>query len=369
MTIHNQPTDTAFARSPMLYEIEESTPAAEFVIADVYIWTGAQALRPAQYSYRLRKSLPASNRVTFDVSSFVTSLISQQTVGVFEGEQDKLASEECVWVQVEFRYLDNADAISSIQATSSFVIASNGYGEYLEGANQQWSVFMTSVKNHRISNAQRSIFAVNNSNATDISLIRVTFDAGGSTDFPLDGTTPKTTSSSNLRFFDLSPDQLGIVGTGYTIQAINSVNAVVDSIRIDIVEECRYDVTTMYYTNRYGVWDFVPFNKKHMESVKAKTFEYLKALGGVSYSTNTGQRTRYNGQTTKSHTFNTTFLHESIAEAIEQMMIANETYAYELEIPLVPTTENFNVLSSTNDKLIQYTMNFDEAFYTQNMIR
>ena len=93
----------------------------------------------------------------------------------------------------------------------------------------------------------------------------------------------------------------------------------------------------------------------------------------LSYDTYKHQQTQFLVQGKSSITMNTGYLNEDYNKVIEELMLSEQVWMYRdgntTITPIIPTTKQITYKTSVNDRLIDYTINFDMAFDKINNIR
>ena len=154
----------------------------------------------------------------------------------------------------------------------------------------------------------------------------------------------------------------------YSIQLLDSTEAVLDSI--DIYPECepKYSVNTIRYINRYGVWDSIYFFKASQDNFNVSSEQYRRSIGtsstsGYSYSTTDELYKQYNTNGKTRTTLNTGFVVEEYKEAIKDLMMSERVMLN--GSPVTVVSNSMTLQKSVNDKTINYTIEVEEAFDTR----
>ncbi len=154
-----------------------------------------------------------------------------------------------------------------------------------------------------------------------------------------------------------------------------------------ITEPCSiYQPYKVVFVNRFGVLQDLFFSLKSIESItttgetyKANNFNYtgdttdLVAKRGNKYDSNKHQITQYNKMGKESITLNTGYLSEDYNDVIEELMLSEQVWLMATDseevLPVIPKTQNLTYKTSINDRLVQYTIDFDYAFDKINSVR
>ena len=94
----------------------------------------------------------------------------------------------------------------------------------------------------------------------------------------------------------------------------------------------------------------------------------------VSYSIGSPQVSQYDKLGKESITLNTGYLSDDYEEVIKQLLLSEQVFLTkltdtELVLPIIPKTSNVTYKTTLNDRLVQYTIEFDYAFDKINTIR
>ena len=146
------------------------------------------------------------------------------------------------------------------------------------------------------------------------------------------------------------------------------------TITVNNICEPKFTPLKVTFINRFGAYQDFYFFKKTIEKFNVTDEKYKSNTiqsSSVTYNTYTGQQTRYNINAVSSIKLNTGFVVEDMVEVIEELFLAENVWVrYENKtLPIIPTSKEFSVKSSLNDKLINYTIDFDFAFNKINNVR
>ena len=166
-----------------------------------------------------------------------------------------------------------------------------------------------------------------------------------------------------------------------TIPANTNTIAVKDSggttqKTITVVNVCepKYTPYKVTFINRYGVFQDLYTFKKTTESFNVTDEKFKRNIissSTVTYGVNQAQQTRYNINATSSITLNTGFIKEDMNETIEEMFLSENIWIRynNKTLPIIPKTKNLKFKTVLNDKLIDYTIDFEFAFDKINNVR
>ena len=161
------------------------------------------------------------------------------------------------------------------------------------------------------------------------------------------------------------------------VQASDAIASINDqpTLRYEILCEPKYNVIDCVFINKFGCWDSFSFLKKSVQKFNTTSSNYKRSIGevgasGFSYSLTDHQKVQYNKNGYKSITVNTGFVDESFNLLLEEMMLSEKMYLIIDDVvePVNLNTSSVELKASVNDKLINYTMDFDFAYDNLNNI-
>ena len=146
------------------------------------------------------------------------------------------------------------------------------------------------------------------------------------------------------------------------------------TINVNNVCEPKFTPYKVTFLNRMGSYQDVYFFKKSIETFNVTDETYKRntvSTSSVSYLTNETQQQRYNANATKSITLNTGFINEDSNQTIEELFLAENVWIrYDGKtLPLIPKSKSMTFKTSLNDKLANYTVDFEFAFNKINNVR
>ena len=134
------------------------------------------------------------------------------------------------------------------------------------------------------------------------------------------------------------------------------------------------------YINKYGaqqdLWFFLKETKnlaRTNEGYKANTITYPS--GGATYSIQDAPNKVFNTQAKQTHTFSSGYYPEFLNQQFEELLLSEFIWwstfkkGVGIVIPLKVKTSTVAFKTSVNDRLIEYTIEFEEAFDYINNIR
>jgi len=373
-------------RSPyFIYDNSTSTGGDGLQSSLLYLWiyTGNKTTSvQASPKYTL-DSEAIDGEVTFEISELVRDYISNSFDGNYVSNT--------VWLnwKVISTYVAGNPSNPAQQTLSVF----DGYGYFEEGSNPQ-----------NLETALQSNTTIFTNDLANINIpIHVTEDTTVS--YLKDG---EIIFTKDLVYSISNADQVQYVQnssldadvfkkrvdaiTGTTLEAFNCVKniasdvyqefdadsiyidkgGVIEVIKIEEVEECKYNPYKVTFVNKFGALQDLWFFKRSNLSLKTKEESYkANIISSGTYSTNTRQDTIFNKTGAESLKLNTGFYPESYNEIFRQLSLSEEVWInYEGKtLPISVKSSSLNYKTSVNDKLINYTINVEFSNDKINNIR
>ena len=383
-------------RSPFYIKVSDSSLATATL--ELYIYEGAKDVTPdaADLKYTITKSeLENNNQVVFEISELIRDYIDVK----YDGEYDSY----CGWANAVISAADSdGTAISSPSNYTNQFVAVDGYGYFEEGVNPEpsRSLFQSNLIIYRPNdgNINVPVFAedtnsvayynngtivrsqtISDSDNTNqkIQYISVSGNSDNATYEERvleDGGTLE--SSKCLRDF-LSLLDIGEVDeivVSYDTSAGTSAHV----IKVRTLDCSIYDPIRVTFVNKYGALQDLWFDKKSLNSINVQSNDYKASVMDFSstptYDTTAHQNRVLDLVGTESITMNTGYIDESFNEVFRQLMLSEQVWMTRLTdteevLPLRPKTQSLQFKTRTNDKLVNYTVEFDFAFDKINTIR
>jgi hypothetical protein len=380
-------------RSPYFLSVSDTDLA--YATLGIEIYTGE---RDADYTgnnqYSLRKNIILNTtKVSFEISELIRDYLDMEFDGGYSASDQDYT---CKWVRMTLTAFDGNDVQLSQSITTSLAI--DGYSYFEEGLINSVS------KNTLISN--RDVFAL------DDNIYRIPLYTGTSVNitFLLNGEIVNTYTNSgsveseeqvkHISINDLSEYDSFIsrivkndgvfennsciskfknslsIGKVDTIH-IGNTDGTLDIINVKTIDECKYEPKKITFINKFGVLQDMYFFKKSIEKMTTKRESYKAntLTSSNSYETYNHTKRDFNIQANESISLSSGFLNESYNEVFKQLMlsekvwITNRTNTQEQVLPINIKTSNITYKTSVNDRLVEYTIEFDNSYNVLNDIR
>lgn len=372
-------------RSPKYVSIDDSS--LSYAILKLFIWNGSSSSQPSAETYNIRKS------GTFIVFFEIAELIRDYLDTTFDGNY----SGQAVWVSTSlFAYDSNNNEVSD--DGESFV-AFDGYNYFEESRGRsvpntimitnrklfvledntfrvpiytETSPTVTFLKDNEI--VGTTTLQSSNESGEQISYVSIYGDTTNWDSFKErvlenGGTDYESNKCLEAYFNDYS--------IGAVDKIIVSDSDGVQTINVSILEECKYEPKKVTFVNKFGALQDMYFFKKSVESMNVTKESYKSNIldSNMAYYSSNHVYRDFNVVGKESITLSSGFLGEEYNEVFKQMMlsekvwITNITDDGEQVLPINVKTGDITYKTSLNDKLVQYTIEFDNSFDAINNIR
>jgi len=379
-------------RSPYFLSTTNSNLA--YAELDIEIYSGE---KDSDYTgnnqYSLRKNIILTQTtITFEISELIRDYLDMQFNGTYyDSDQDYT----CRWVRMTLTSLNGNGVQLSQSITTNLAI--DGYSYFEEG--------LIDAISSNVLMSNRDVFAL------DDNIYRIPLYTGTSMNvtFLLNGEIVNTYTSGvsseseeqikHISINDISQYDSFIsrivktngifennsciskfknslsIGKVDTIH-IGNTDGTLDIINVKTIDECKYEPKKITFINKFGVLQDMYFFKKSVEKMTTKRESYkANTLTQTYYNTNTHTKRDFNIEANESVSLSSGFLNESYNEVFKQMMlsekvwITNRTNTQEQVLPINIKTSNITYKTSVNDRLVEYTIEFDNSYNVLNDIR
>ena len=367
-----------FIRTP-----DESDADLSFFRLILTIFKGSVGSTPAcgdlNETVTLEKNiLPTETSVTFETSDIVNQYFEQTFTGTYSADMQSL------WVSTGIT-ARKADGTLIGSSTDAVYLAQEGFNTFKEGVN--------------FTDENEALISSNYIQVKDGDAIRLPVNAQSvtSVEFKEGNTTISTQAISD----DLSsPQKIQYVVRSYS-STINIDSIVVNftgrsssgtrTITVEAVEECKFSPYKCVFLNRWGAFQDVYFFKKSTSSLESKNETFNKSIfaantitsslvGGVctpastynTYSTTDHSMQTFNTNAKQSLVLNTGFIKETMNITLEELLLSEYIWLVDSSnnvFPSILKESNLQTKTSLNDRLINYTMNFEMSFDYINNVR
>lgn len=348
---------------------------------DLYIYTGTQGFsRPSKPTYSLR-SFAVQNISVFEISELVKDYFQSNFDGDYQSDN--------YWVDYRTtRYInDVAQSPSGYTSLTGF----NGYGYFEDGVNPQnnYSLLQSNKTILKLGDAP-IVIAVDTSNTSNVGfyyenepVYNKTISSDIQSNLQIEYVT-NTVNGSDVFENRVIQDGGTFEGSKCLIDFSNEFEIFpidtiyvdgdygVDLIKVQNVEECKYQPYKITFINKFGALQDVWFFKRTNENLTTKKEEFKRNIivnGTYNISNHQNKILTKNGS--EKLTLNTGFYPEEYNEVFKQMQLSEDCWieVNNKTLPVNITSSELAYKTKLNDKLINYTINVEYAFDVINNIR
>ncbi len=345
------------SRSPYFFK---ATPTVLYdsMRADIYIYRGNKLTdKPAAPTFQASKFVIQAGQpiISIDIHKLVNDFVQNEfTQNVSTGVQTTNQLDS-VWVFIDAGiYLDSV-LLYSINQT---LIALDGFGYHQELANPSVNKkVLSTINNHIVYNSSKYPLYFLSTGLTSITI------NGVSVPFTLDA----YFNNQYIAYVDV----MQYAGVSTKFNAVFVYGAETITHNITVKTECRNELVNCIFKNKYGFWQKIPFNKLSKLNLDIDSSDYNPFISDFgSYNLNQHTKRSYLTNGNEKIVVNTDFLPEEYNLLFKELMLSEQIYLEQgaTILPVNLNKKSFAYKTKLNDKLIQYSMDFEYSFKTINNI-
>jgi len=364
-------------------------PNASYAILGLKIWSGNLQSIPLDPQYTIRKSVVATgNEIFFELSELIRDYIEITFNGDYNGQ--------AVWFQVIQNVFNASSTTPIFSSTSITQLALDGYWYFEEPQTATPSALISNRELFVLEdNAFRIPIYINN-NPT------VVFYKDGEV-IASETFSSSIESSEQIKYVSIYGDDVnwdtfqerviddnGVYESNDCLQSffdnfsIGAVDKItisdsngIETIKVNVIEECKYEPKKVTFVNKFGALQDMYFFKKSKENLSIKKESYkanIISSFGTYDKTNHVNRD-FNVVGKESISLSSGYLSEEYNEVFKQLLLSEKVWitniieSGEQVLPINVKTSSIAYKTSVNDKLVDYTIEFDKSFDTINNIR
>ena len=318
---------------------------------DLFIWDGLITDRPTTPQYTIKKSvITGDSNITLEIAELIRDYFTIS----FNDDYSSIARYVTTAVN---SFNDNDEPAETNPVVTNFV-ALDGYGYFQEGTNPELS--------------RNALFTSNNIYLPENTAGNFPIFAEGVGKVVIDSTTTQITDNGNT---NQKIQYITIPANSSTIQIFDTDDTTLKkTVTVTNVCEPKYTPLKVTFVNKFGAFENLYFFKANRETTNVSDELFKKNIISnttSTYNTYDNQRQRINVNAQTSLTLNTGFIKEEMNQTIEELFFSENVYIrFESQtLAVIPKTKTLEYKTSLNDKLINYTIQFDFAFDRINNIR
>ena len=327
--------------------------AIKTVDLKIYVYEGTEgSYASTDLRYEIQKEiLTGDTNVVFEIAELVRDYLT------VDFNNDYLS--KAIWATTIATILDENDIVYSYGSpVSNNYLAVNGYGYFEDEINPELS--------------RNALMTSNTIYLPEATAGKLPIFAEGVGKVTIDSVDTQITDSGNT---NQKIQYLTIPADSQTIQVYDTDDTtLLKTIKVNNVCEPKYTPLKVTFINKYGAFQDLYFFKKSTESfqVTDETFKRNTIENStVTYPKYGGQEERYNTNARKNISLNTGFINEDSNSAIEELFLSENVWIRQdnSTLPIVPKSKSLTLKTSLNDKLANYTVDFEFAFNKINNVR
>jgi hypothetical protein len=327
-----------------------------------------------------KKPLTGEDSVSFDISELVNDFIEQKFINNTPLTGYNVSADtQSVWVTVVTSARESDGTIIGSTTTTNY-LAQEGYNDFKDGVNYTTEPIAMISGNYIQYNKGDYIY------------LPVNAERVNSVNFKYNGSSISTYGVSDNGNANQKVDYSYYL----TAQEIDEIEITYDttqteSITVKEIEECKYPVHKIVFLNRWGAFQDLYFFKKSVESLESRSENFNRSIFQARqvyyteregecnenynynvYSTTAHAKKTFNANATESISLNTGFVPESMNPYFEELMVSEYVWLVDENDVVYPVNlkdSSFTYKTGLNDRLINYTMNFEKSFALVNNIR
>ena len=379
----------------------------------LYIYEGVKDTTPdaADLKYTIVKAeLEGNNQVVFEISELVRDYIDAK----YDGEYDSYT----VWVNPFITIYDvNGGLIPNQYVTitpsdyTDQFVATDGYGYFEEGINPDFDkgLMMTPATLYRVQDRDINIpvsaettnsvafrlngetvksVTISDTDNTDQKIQYIASDGNSDSDSYRervleDGGVfePNSLLEAFEDVVDIGAiDEVWVnytVGTEVNEDSQTVENTATHVLKVKTFDCSKYEPIRVTFVNKFGAFQDLYFTRRNNESVNVKSDAFKASVldfTNFTYDTSAHQQRTLNLVGNESIVLNTDYIDESCNEHIRQLMLSEQVWMTRLTdeekiVPLKLRTQSLQMKTRVNDKLVQYSLEFEVANDKINNIR
>ena len=321
------------------------------VVVDLYVWDGTISDQPVTPAYTINKSvISGQTNITLEIAELVRDFITI----TFNDDYNSIAR----YVRTVVSSFDDSDEPFDTNPIVTDYVALDGYGYFEEGTNPELD--------------RHALMSATNIYLPEGTAGKLPIFAEGVGKVIIDGVTTQITDNGNtnqkIQYVTIPADKS-------SIQVFDTDDSTLKkTITISNICEPKYTSFKVTFVNKFGAFQDLYFFKKTSEVTNVTDELFKKNIitnTSSTYNTYENQRGRINVNAQTSLTMNTGFIKENMNQTIEELFYSENVFIrYENKtLAVIPKSKSLQFKTVLNDKLINYTVNFDFAFDRINNVR
>ena len=353
------------ARSPYIVEVNETGQDGSMV--RLYLWNGLGSA-PASPTYTFTKNIPSAIQTSnyYNVSPYIREYIKNiLNQNVYNTIGATYTPNYCNVIIKRYKLVGST--YTFLDETSYY--AWDGYGYHEDGANPSRGNILLDAKNYYYYYDSNAVLATDeNARAGFITLENTDYEAIY-TNLRTGATwQPTITGFGSATWHDIPRVYPLWYADGNNLQIIDpNTSLVVREFNFIPIQECRYEPYTIDFINKYGAWQREFFFKASYDNMEVKTNQYQLMHPAINnYNTIYGNYKDFNVNGKQTIRLNTGFVKEDFKENLTQLMLSERILINGMPVTL--KTKGIDRVKQINNRMINYTLEFEMAYDVINTI-
>lgn len=251
---------------------------------------------------------------------------------------------------------------------TNYYLAFNGYGYFEEGSQPQLSRHAL-ISSDYVYVPEGTTVSIPFYTEDDIEIV---YTRNGSQTTEDLASYFNDTSEKAVKYIDFAPNT---DNSPYDIKVYNNGQTTLHkTIQLIPVCEPKYTSIKCTFLNKFGVLQTMYFFKKSSESMTIEDNSFRRntiSTSTLTYDTKEAQIQRFDVDSRASVVLNTGFVNEDFNKTIEELFLAENVWINwnNYDRAVIPKSKSLSYKTGKNDKLINYTIEFDFASSKINNVR
>ena len=319
----------------------------------LYVYSGTEgSYSDTDLKYTINKNIIiGQTNIVLEVAELIRDYIDITFDGTYTSHTK--------WVSAVVTYFDsNGDQYDYSNPQIFTYIAVDGYGYFEEEINPE-------LERH-------ALISANNIYLPEGTAGKLPIFAEGVGKVTIDSSDTEITDNGNS---NQKIQYITIPADSSTIQVYDTDDTtLLKTITLNNICEPKFTPYKVVFQNRYGALQDLFFFKKTTESFNVTDETFKRNIinsSTVTYATSETQNQRYNVNGKTRLTLNTGFLKEDMNQTIEELFLTENAWIdYGGNVlPIIPASKSMTFKTSLNDRLTDYTIDFEFGFDKINNIR
>lgn len=348
-------------RSPHFLSVSDTDLATATL--DIEIYTGDETTGYSgtpQYSLS-KKIILNTTKISFEISELIRDYLDI----TFEGDYDGSAENFCKWVRTTLTAFDGNGV--QLSQTISTDLAFESYGYFEDGTNYsfEYEGLLMSNNDMFIESGDEIKIPIQ----TDRTVTVKFYDSDNGL-LNTETFTLSDQSQDKVVYASYTDNQAAKATVQYTGDAGSETSTII----IKQLSECKFTPYKTTFINKFGVLQDLYFFKKSVEKMTTKRESYKAntLTSNNTYNTYNHTKRDFNIEANESVSLSSGFVNESYNEVFKQLMLSEKVWITNENNQVLPInikTSNITYKTSVNDKLVEYTIEFDNSYNVLNDIR